>query len=392
MEDWNVAELRRAVAKRASQNLEFRKHLEEDAQSAIQHAFGVSVDVDINVHINTSEERHFSIPHDESIQDAFPNLESIVQNGINSSRKPIVSKTRLFRGEPELLTVFYTKRCRYQCSFCTLPWQSAHHLVEFEDVETQLDVAFLNALHSLSRVERVSFGNEGSILDEDTFPRSHLGFALQRTARLPSVHTFALETRHEFVTPERLDFVQSLIGDCTLEMKIGLESLSESVREDVLGKRMDLREFERVVAELGRRNIRLSCYVLMGADPRHSPAEARHETMATCRYLIELCDELNTDLLIRINPMYCAEGSPWAKRAKKHDWTPPSIRDIAAVTRTLADKGVAVYVGLSDEGLAEEGGTYQSRSDYDSTLHDALHTYNRTQNLSELDNWSLPKV
>lgn len=286
---------------------------------------------------------------------------------------------------PELIVVFYTKRCQYQCSFCTLPLTSAYSDVSLDDVKAQLDRALEFAGADVTTIGQISLGNEGSILDDRTFPREQLEYVLRTCAGLPAVEEIVLETRGEFVTERVLDDLLEWTVPGRLTLKIGLESADTDIREHVLRKRMDLEHFESVVQLLGRKGVGLASYVLIKADPGHSDEAGRADAIATCEYLKALCRDSGTRLTLRVNTMYRAENSIWATWAEQQRWTPPSIFDLAEVMRTVLDDGVRVYAGLSEEGLATPDGHYEVRDDFRQWALTALERYNQTGDISLLD-------
>lgn len=294
--------------------------------------------------------------------------------------QPILSLTRQFMDRFELLVLFLTKRCRYQCSFCTLPSRSSIGTVWTEALVAQLRTALNRAGEDLPRVTQVAFGNEGSILDEKTMALKQLATLVNMVRDLPRLRHYSLETRFEFVTPSTLDAVRSLIGNCSLTIKTGLETLDEHTRQVILSKRLDLGEFERGVVLLGSRGVRLSCYVLVKCHPTDDDVSGREKAIETCRYVKDLCSRNGTPLLLRINAMYAAAGSPWAAAARHAGWTPPSIFDIADVMAAVRDATTPVYAGLFEEGLSELGGSMEARADFDKTAFDLLFAYNKTQN------------
>jgi uncharacterized Fe-S cluster-containing MiaB family protein len=147
---------------------------------------------------------------------------------------------------------------------------------------------------------------------------------------------------------------------------------------------MDLGAFEQTVQLMGELGIRLAAYVLVKADPRHDDAAGRADAIATCDYLKRLCRAAGVGLELRVNTMYRAEGSPWARSAADAGWTPPSIHDLAEVLNQVAEPGVAVYAGLSEEGYATADGHYEARLDYDPRVSKLLRLYNETGNLELL--------
>jgi radical SAM enzyme (TIGR01210 family) len=299
--------------------------------------------------------------------------------------EPLSVVVRQVFGLPELVVVFYTKRCRYQCSFCTLPSTSAYSDVPFDDVKAQFDRALEFAGPDLPSIGQVSLGNEGSILDDRTFPRPQLEHVLRTCSRLPAIQHVVLETRGEFVSEQVLDDGLTATAPSRLTLKIGLESADPDIRNRVLRKRMDLGQFESVVRLLGRKGVGLASYVVVKADPDHSDADGRADAIATCEYLKALCRDSGTRLTLRVNTMYRAANSAWATWADQRGWTPPSIFDLAEVMRAVVDDDVQVYAGLSEEGLATADGHYEARDDFRPWARAALERYNQTGNRALLD-------
>lgn len=298
--------------------------------------------------------------------------------------RPLSIVMRRVFGVSELVVVFYTKRCQFQCSFCTLPSTSAYSDISTSSVQKQLQRAFEYAGTELSGVEQVSLGNEGSILDERTFSRDQLAHVLTRCVSLPSVRHVVLETRAEFVSDELLSEILKWISPRKLSLKIGLESADHMIRQRILCKKMDLHHFESVVEMLGRMGVGLASYVLMKASPSHSDREGREDARNTCEYLKALCRKNGTDLTLRINTMYRAEGSVWARWAADHGWEPPSIFDLAELMLDVYDDDVKVFAGLYDEGLATRDGHYEVRADFEPWALEALERYNQTMDIELL--------
>ncbi len=299
--------------------------------------------------------------------------------------EPLSVVVRRVFGVPELIVVFYTKRCQYQCSFCTLPLTSAYSDVSFDDLKAQLDRALEFAGADAAAIGQVSLGNEGSILDDRTFPREQREYVLRTCAGLPAVEEVVLETRGEFVTERALDDLLEWTAPARLTLKIGLESADIDIRERVLRKRMDLGHFESVVWLLGRKGVGLASYVLIKADPGHSDEAGRADAIATCEYLKALCRDSGTRLTLRVNTMYRAANSTWASWAEQQGWTPPSIFDLAEVMRAVLDDDVRVYAGLSEEGLATPDGHYEVRDDFRQWARTALERYNQIGDIGLLD-------
>src|SRR5437870_4532253 len=57
---------------------------------------------------------------------------------------------RTFKGENDLLVIFNTKRCRYQCFFCQLPAKSSRTLISGDELLSQFDYVLDEEKHALS--------------------------------------------------------------------------------------------------------------------------------------------------------------------------------------------------------------------------------------------------
>src|SRR5882672_12203132 len=90
------------------------------------------------------------------------------------SRLPHFFLHRPFSGDQDLLIIFNTKRCRYQCHFCQLPAKSSKRFISGDDILAQFIYAIREMKHSLSILTRVTLSNEGSVLDAKTFPTETL--------------------------------------------------------------------------------------------------------------------------------------------------------------------------------------------------------------------------
>jgi radical SAM enzyme (TIGR01210 family) len=359
-----------AITERAWRDIEFRSMLFSDSEAALQSLFG-------EVPKQLTDVKFVQRPLDRALVRYRPEGRHLIVRPKRSNQL-ISALVRTIAGQRDLVVVFNSRRCQYQCSFCTLPTTSSHTLVEWHDLLAQLDEAFALADRECPVLDQISLGNEGSILDAATFPTKALEATLRRCSARSGVRSIVLETRSEFVTPLLLDQLRRWADPCQLTVKIGLESVSQDVRERILQKRMSLPDFERVVTLLGRANVRLSSYVLVKASPWHDDAEGRDDAIATCAYLKDLCQCTGTALELRINSMYRAAGSRWSKWAAQSQWTPPSIFDLGEVMWEVRTPDVAVYAGLSEEGLATPDGHYEARDDYQHWAREHLERYNET--------------
>ncbi|PKW18324.1 radical SAM protein [Saccharopolyspora spinosa] len=281
-----------------------------------------------------------------------------------ASDRPHFFLHRNFLGEQDLAILFNTKRCRYQCKFCALPFKSSREWIPEDQVLAQFKYVLEEDKHALGVLERVTIANEGSVFDETTFPAEALTQITAATRKLPRVRKLVLETRLEFLTVERLREIAEN-SNKQLDILTGFETVTVDLRERVLGKREPLENFLRGLDAMAAAECELTAYVLFKPDPAMTDEEAWIEAEKAIDYLHEHCAMRGVPLTIRLNPMYVARGTQWARRAEElNGYQPPRLSDIIALAEKKRKEGIPVYLGLTSEGLSDEEKTYRAREDF----------------------------
>jgi hypothetical protein len=274
---------------------------------------------------------------------------------------------RTFAGENDLLVILNSKRCRYKCAFCTLPFESSRDWVADRDILQQFRYIVDELKHALSVIERVTLSNEGSVLDAETLGPVALEEIVKAVGRMRRVRRIELETRLEFVQPDRLRRLGALAPRARLGILTGFETRDERIRDRVLKKGEPLKVFCSGLDQVAEAGASLTAYVLFKPDSRMTDEQACEEAAASIRYLDEQCRARGLPLSLRLNPMYSAEGSRWAREAAAlpgRGHLPPRLTDVMRVAEKESKPDLPIYIGLSTEGLAGNSGSYTARDDY----------------------------
>lgn len=275
---------------------------------------------------------------------------------------------RTFLGDQDLLIIFNTKRCKYRCHFCQLPAKSSPSLIPGSEIVSQFTYVVKELKHSLSVLDRLTFSNEGSVLDAETFPTSALLEIAEGIHELRRVRTLVLETRLEFVDTDVLAQVRQAAPRVSLNILTGFETHDPYLRDHVLFKREPLEVFERGLDRVAEAGANLTAYVLFKPRWDMTDAEAVAEAEESIDYLAEQTNARGMSLSVRLNPMYAADGSRWAKKAHTSpDYLPPRLTDVMRVAAKKRQQGVNIYIGMSTEGL-DDGSNYMAREDYSPAL------------------------
>ncbi len=295
----------------------------------------------------------------------------------DSRREPHFFLLRTFMAENDLLIILNTKRCRYRCPFCTLPWKSSEKWIEPEDIVAQFEFVTGEMKHALSIVDRVTLSNEGSVLDTDTLATDALLAIAYAIHELRRVRTFVLETRLEFVEPAVIRRIQEAARRVTVNILTGFETQDVRIRESILSKGEPLSTFLAGLDRVAECGVELSSYVLFKPDPAMTDEEGMVEAERTIDCLTKECAQRGVPLTIRLNPMYLAKGSKWAELAHATpQYKPARLTDVMRLAEKKRREGVSVYIGLSTEGLDEPGGTYMAREDYSPRLIGPVKGFN----------------
>jgi len=196
------------------------------------------------------------------------------------------------------------------------------------------------------------------------------------------VRRIELETRLEFVQPEVLEKLRQMAPRASFAILTGFETVDQRIRDEVLAKHEPLEMLLKGLDNVARAGALLTAYVLFKPDPQMSDPEACSEALRSIDFLARQCQVRDIDLTVRLNPMYRAEGSLWARTADRAStYSPPRLTDVMRVAENAAaaHRDVRVYVGLSDEGLANADGTYLARDDYNSGLIKYVKQFNDRQ-------------
>jgi radical SAM enzyme (TIGR01210 family) len=307
-----------------------------------------------------------SVDISEQVQSLYRTYGPPKQMGTGSSEEtePHFFLHRSFLGEQDLAILFNTKRCRYQCKFCALPAKSSRTWIGAESVLRQFQHVITELRHSLGILHRLTIANEGSVLDATTFPRESLTDIVASTSNLPAMRKIVLESRLEFAEVQFLRMLSVRSGK-RLDVLTGFETLDTDIRDRILGKREPVALFLSGLDAVARAGADLTAYVLFKPDPEMTDGDAVVEADRTMRFLRAECEQRDVRLTIRLNPMYVARGTDWARRAARLPaYRPPNLDDVVGLATRHSAEGLPVYVGLTSEGLSERADTYRGRPEF----------------------------
>jgi radical SAM enzyme (TIGR01210 family) len=256
--------------------------------------------------------------------------------------------------------------------------------VSYRDIMSQVDFTFRNLLSSDQKLElrKIILSNNGSVLDEVTLPTTALMyFVTQMNLHCPNIKVLTLETRPEYVDEAELEVLARAIeeGDTptTLEVAIGFEAYDERIRNDVFQKGLSLEKVERMAGMLARQQFGLKAYLMLKPIPDMTEEEGVEDSIRGVEFFDSLAKRHGVDVNVHLNPTYAAVGTPLERAFKAGAFTPPKIESVMKVAKASEEASVSLFLGLYDEGLAVEGGSFREPGDDEAVAK--LEAFNRTQ-------------
>ncbi|THB74327.1 MAG: hypothetical protein D6B28_02235 [Gammaproteobacteria bacterium] len=274
-----------------------------------------------------------------------------------------------FQHSPEgtvLFVVFYSMACRWsQCLGCNLPSQVSSRHIPFDSIMQQVDYIFAlpEVMAKKGKIHKVIISNNGSILDEDTFSSTALIYFIALLNRnFKNLEVLTIETRPEYVDIEELEFIARSLAEgerkTQLEIAIGFEAFDDTIRNDVFMKGLTIDVFEKLVERVAKYDFQLKCYFMQKPVPEMTDKQAVDDICAGIDYLSKTADKHGVKINMHLNPTYVAIGTLLEPAFNEGRFIPPKLEDVARAIYSGKGKNISIFVGLSDEGLAVDGGSF----------------------------------
>lgn len=310
--------------------------------------------------------------------------------GIQDPNKPVDIWFQESNEGKILFVVFYTQACRWQkCIGCNFHDQASKKHVDYDNLMNQISFIFDNI--DTTGVNKVIFSNGGSMLDETTFSTTALMYLIAKlNKRHKHIKIVCLESRIEFIDTAELTILKRALNEgnseTELELGIGFEAFDDHIRNDLFGKGLSLDQFENFIERIKPFNYSVKCYFMLKPVPSISDHDAIADIKLAICYLNFLSWLYKTKINMHLNLTYVAKGTKLVKAFEDGEYIPPTLKDAANAIIMAKDNNnpfFSIYVGLYDEGLAVEGGSFLRPGDENNLA--LLELFNKTQDYSLIE-------
>lgn len=300
-----------------------------------------------------------------------------------------------FQRTPEglaLFVVFYCMACRYKkCTGCNLHMQMSSEHIGYRFLMAQIDYLLkIPAVASqLDHFKKLIVSNNGSVLDEKTFSSTALIYLVaMANMHMPSLRTFCIESRPEHVDDCELEFIARALkeGDTEtkLEIAVGFEAFDDELRNNLFKKGITRQTFEQFLLRLSKyQHMSVKTYFMLKPTVGLSDEKAIADIHGAIKYLGGLVKRYGVPINLHLNPTFVAKGTELEKQFREGEYQPPQLVDVARAALCAKDEPISVFLGLYDEGLAVEGGSFVREGD--ESILEQLDEFNVSQDYEILE-------
>jgi len=333
----------------------------------------------------------------ESSENLYNLIEDTKKYEFNDSHNHSTLLDFWWQNSPEgktLFIVFYTKSCAWnRCEGCNLPMMSSSEQIKPEDLTKQIDFIFTYIVKEQKDIKKIILSNNGSMFDERTFPTPLLNYLfLQLSLKLPNLKKVALETRPEFCSEYSLLMIDKVLNSMrdkdnkiSIEIAIGFEIFNTELRNKNFKKGLSFKIFEQLVDRIVPYNYEIKTYFMIRPVVEMNEKEGEEDIIKAIDYIDKIRKEKNAIINIHLNPTYAAKETSLEESFYNGTFTPPQLTTVIKLLIYANKKGIEIFAGLYDEGLAVEGGTCLRTKDMKYVPH--IEDFNQSQDITKLENF-----
>ncbi|MFW9809576.1 MAG: archaeosine biosynthesis radical SAM protein RaSEA [Candidatus Thorarchaeota archaeon] len=168
------------------------------------------------------------------------------------------------------------------CTMCSYLLDGTQSMPSSEQLVEQFNHA-MHELEGKSGPLSVKIYTSGSFLDNEEIPEDARSEILRIISRDERVREVVLESRPEYVQDSVLSNVRRILGDRRIEIGMGLESASDTIRSVCINKSFDLETFKASLGIAKAHNIGMRAYVLL-KPPLLTERDSLRDAISTIRH------------------------------------------------------------------------------------------------------------
>lgn len=187
----------------------------------------------------------------------------------------------VFRRNNFLQLTFQSNGCRYSvagsCSMCNY---GKGKIVALQKILSELET--ICQTKDFKECDMILLGASGSFLDDQEIPNEYQHKILERISK-SHMREIYIETHYKSITMAKLHNIRKLFPDQSINIEMGLETITEEFQVNILNKKINLNELSKVIKLIHSVNMFVSLNILVGI-PFLTEKEQITETLKTLRW------------------------------------------------------------------------------------------------------------
>lgn len=189
------------------------------------------------------------------------------------------------------------------------------------------------------RPQELFLYNGGSFFNPREIPDKFTRYLFQAVKDHPTLDKVMVESRVEYIRPEKIEEALKILDGKQLMIGIGLESQSNHIRNRLIKKGLSLDHFKKTVMMISESGAQTLAYVFL-KPLGLSEEDALEDAWRT----IEYCHSLGIDE-IEMSCAFIQTGTKMAEAYKKKEYAPPSLWTIVEIIRRAILEGWTISIG-----------------------------------------------
>lgn len=273
------------------------------------------------------------------------------------------AKSKIFingQTQKRLMIVFKTPFCRKlieqeRCFICGFDAHSSGVKNPHYNLLSQFK--FLKDLIKKNKIEHIDILSSGSILDEKQINYQQVLKLIKTIKKIKQIKSILIEGRAEFCNLEKVKQIKQILGEIKLEYGIGLEVWSDYIRNEILRKDLELKDYINCLKRLTQLGVGICTYVLAGY-PKLSLKKSLTETKNSIIKIVNLYKKYHCQGRIALFPIFIAPNTPLETLYNQGKYQLVNLQDILKILLEIKEKinlkEYPIFVGLDDESLANK--------------------------------------
>ena len=248
-----------------------------------------------------------------------------------------VEDHRLRSGKGKALVfILPTKGCSWAlsksggCSICGYLYDNPQN-VDFESMISKFKETVKSKITSDS-IYSVKLFTSGSILDKREMPDEVLQKMLEILNKYDQIKEIVLESRPEYVTPKKLDFISQTISPEKIEIAIGLESANDEILRNSINKGFYWANFEKATKNVLDKGMKVKAYLIF-----KPPFVSEYDSILDTLNSAEKCIKLGVDT-ISINAVAIHRGTYLNELFEKKHYRTPWLWSLVYICKEIKMK------------------------------------------------------